>query len=71
MKTDENIYETFVRTVCVHCKNRTTNLCEIKKDMNGEARCMHYEKNKEFEGYKEFKGRLAEQSKPLMKGIVK
>lgn len=71
MRTDENIYETYVRTVCVHCKNRTTNLCEIKKDLNGNAKCTYYEKNKEFEGYKEFKGRIAEQSKPLMKGIVR
>lgn len=71
MRTDENIYETYVRTICTNCKNRTTNLCEIKKDINGEARCMHYEKNKEFEGYKEFKGRLTHQSKPIMKGIIK
>lgn len=71
MRTDENIYETYVRTICSNCKNRPTNLCEIKKDMNGTAKCNYFEKEKEFEGYKEFKGRLAEQSKPLMKGIIR
>lgn len=71
MITNENIYETFVRTVCIHCKNRPSSLCEIKKDINGNANCAYYEKNKEFEGYKEFKGRTAYQNKPVMKNILK
>ena len=71
MKTNENIYETYVREVCANCKNRPTNLCEIKKDINGKAKCMYYEKDKEFKGYEKFKGRTAQQSKPIMKGITK
>lgn len=71
MRTDENIYETYVRTICSYCKNRHLDLCHITIDMNGTAKCNYFKKEKEFEGYKEFKGRLAEQSKPLMKGIVR
>lgn len=71
MITNENIYETYVRTICSYCKNRYLDLCHITIDMNGTAKCNYFEKEKEFEGYKEFKGRIAEQSKPLMKGIIK
>ena len=67
----ENIYETYVRTVCINCKNRSSNLCEIKKDISGKAKCAFYEKENEVKGYSAFKGRTANQSKPLMKGINK
>ena len=71
MITKESIYQTYVRTICSYCKNRYLDLCHIKKDIEGNLKCTYYEKDKEFEGYKEFKGRLAQQSKPIMKNILK
>ena len=71
MITKESIYQTYVRTICSNCKNRHLDLCHITIDMNGKARCRYYEKDKELEGYKEFKGRTAQQSKPIMKNINK
>jgi len=63
----ETIYETYIRTLCSNCKNRRTNLCEIRKDIKGTAKCVYYQKDKETEGYKQFRGRLANQSQPIMK----
>ncbi len=71
MKTKETIYETFVRAICSNCKNRHLDLCNIRRNIEGSLKCIYYEKDKEFEGYKEFKGRLAHQSKPIMKNIIK
>lgn len=71
MITKESIYQTYVRTICSNCKNRHLDLCHITIDMNGIARCRYYEKDKEFRGYEKFKGRTANQSKPIMKGITK
>lgn len=64
---NETIYETYIRELCSNCKNRTLNLCNIRKNIKGNLRCIYYEKDKEFEGYKEFKGRTANQRKPIMK----
>ncbi len=66
MKT-ETIYETYIRTLCSNCKNRQTNLCEIRKDINGTLKCCYYDKDKDAEGYKKFEGRLANQNKPIMR----
>lgn len=63
----ETIYETYIRTICSNCKNRKLNLCEIRKDINETLKCSYYIKEKETEGYKEFKGRLARQEKPIMR----
>ena len=71
MITNENIYQTYVRTICCNCKNRHLDLCHITIDTKGIAKCAYYEKDKELQGYKEFKGRLAQQSKPIMKNILK
>lgn len=71
MITKESIYQTYVRTICSNCKNRHLDLCHITIDMNGKARCRYYEKDKDFKGYEKFKGRTANQSKPIMKGINK
>ena len=67
----ETIYETYKRTVCSNCRNKLSNLCDIKKDIEGKAKCVYYEKENELTGYKAFKGRTANQSKPIMKGINK
>lgn len=71
MITNENIYQTYVRTICCNCKNRHLDLCCITTDMKGTARCSYYEKDKEYKGYEKFKGRTASQSKPIMKNILK
>lgn len=71
MITKESIYQTYVRTICTNCKNRHLDLCHIRTNIKGNLQCIFYDKDKEFQGYKEFKGRIAEQSKPLMKGIIR
>ena len=63
----ESIYETYTRTLCSNCKNRKTNLCEIRKDIKGTIKCCYYIKDKDIEGYKKPLIRLAVQEKPLMK----
>lgn len=60
-------YETYAIKLCTNCKNRRLNLCEIRKDINGTLKCVYYKKDKEIEGYKQFKGRLANQEKPIMR----
>lgn len=63
----ETIYETYIRQICSNCKNRKENLCDIRRDIRGTLRCVYYEKNRQQEGYKQFKGRMANQGKPIMK----
>ena len=63
----ETIYETYIRTLCSNCKNRRTNLCEIRKDIIGTLKCSYYIKGKEQKGYKQFQGRTANQRKPIMR----
>ena len=62
----ETIYETYIRTLCSNCKNRSTNLCEIRKDITGTLKCSYYIKDKEQKGYKQLI-RLAKQQKPIMR----
>lgn len=63
----ETIYETYTRTVCSICKNKKLDLCNIRKNIKGNLKCVYYEKDKEMTGYKRFKGRTANQGKPIMK----
>ena len=63
----ETIYETYTRTLCINCKNRNLNLCEIRKRIDGTLKCCYYQKDKHIEGYKKFEGRLANQGKPIMR----
>ena len=65
----ESIIDTYARTICVNCKNRNTDLCEVRKTVDNTFRCIYYEKEKENKGYEKFKGRIADQQKPIMKGI--
>ena len=67
----ETIYETYIRQICSNCKNRKADLCNIKQDKTGTLRCIYYIKDKQHKGYKQFKGRTANQNKPIMKGIAK
>lgn len=67
----ETIYETYIRQICSNCKNRKADLCEIRRNTKGNLKCVYYIKDKQHEGYKQFKGRTANQNKPIMKGIAK
>lgn len=67
MKTNETIEETYKRIICNNCSNKKTNLCEIRRNINGNLHCCYYSKEKEIKGYKDFKGRTAYQNKPIMK----
>lgn len=63
----ETIYQTYVRTLCSNCKNKDTNLCEIRRNTNGNLQCCYYVKDKEQKRYKKFQGRTANQRKPIMR----
>lgn len=63
----ETIYETYTRTLCSNCKNRKTNLCEIRKDINGTLKCCYYIKDKDIAGYKREEIITAKRQKALMK----
>ena len=63
----ETIYETYIRTLCSNCKNRQTNLCEIRKDIKGTLKCCYYIKDKDTEGYKREEIVTAKRKKPIMK----
>lgn len=69
--TNEPIHETYKRILCSNCKNKDTNICEIRKNIKGNMKCCYYERSKKQDGYKPFKGRTANQNKPLMKNILK
>lgn len=45
-KTEETIYETYKRTLCVECENRRNDkdLCRITVTRDLKARCFNYER---------------------------
>lgn len=43
-KNKETIYETYVRILCKDCKNKDKDLCEIKINRNGIAKCIDYKR---------------------------
>ena len=45
-KTEETIYETYKRTLCVECENRRNDkdLCKITVTRDLKARCFNYER---------------------------
>lgn len=60
----------YIETECVNCKNRTTDLCDIriiKTDRTICTKCVYYEKDNEPQGFKKQLIRTAKQNKPLMK----
>ena len=63
----ETIFETYLRTICSNCKNGDSCTEELRRRLDNTVRCWEYIKDKEIEGYKEFKGRLANQEKPIMR----
>ena len=66
----ETIYETYIRQICSNCKNRKVALCDIRRDIKGTLRCIYYERDKQHEGYKQFKGITAKQDKPIIKNLI-
>lgn len=63
----ETIYETYIRTLCSNCKNKESNLCEIRKDINGTLKCCYYLKDKHIQGYKKEETITAKKGKPIMR----
>lgn len=63
----ETIYETYIRQLCSNCKNRKLDLCNIRTNIRGNIQCKYYEREKNIKGYEKFKGRLAQQEKPIMR----
>ena len=69
--TNEERFEKYIETECSNCKNRTTDLCDIRISIDSDGtiftKCAYYEKENEPEGYKKKLIRFAKQNKPLMK----
>ncbi len=63
----ESIYETYTKTLCINCKNRKLDLCNIRRNVKGNLQCCYYEKDKNIEGYKQQLCITAKQKKPIMK----
>lgn len=43
----EDILDTYVRTVCIHCKNKNTDLCDVRRNIERKLQCTFYEKKVE------------------------
>ena len=63
----ETIYETYIRTLCSNCKNKSLDLCNVRKNIRGNLQCCYYIKDKQHEGYNKYLCRTAEQEKPIMR----
>lgn len=46
-KEVESIWDTYKRELCSRCKNRKTDLCEIRRCIDGTYKCIYYERGKE------------------------
>lgn len=44
-----SIYDTYKKHICSNCKNKHTDLCEIKRRYDNTLYCNSYDKEKEFE----------------------
>lgn len=74
--TNEERFKKYVEENCKNCKNRKTDLCDIRIVVKGdliETRCQFYEKESKIEGYKDkIKMNVtARKQKSIMKGIDK
>jgi len=68
--SNEERYKKYLEEHCKNCKNKKTELCDIRIsaiDNIVRTKCINYIKEKEREGYKKFKGRIASQEKPIMR----
>lgn len=67
----KNAYERFVEEICSDCKDREKKDCEIRRRIDGTLYCEPYERESKLKKKKkQYIGITAEQSKPLMKGLV-
>lgn len=67
----KNTYERFIEEICINCKDKERKECEIRKRTDGTLYCEPYERESRPEKKKrQYIGITAEQSKPLMKGLV-
>ena len=62
----ENIYETYVRTVCANCKNKKECQEELRQRIDGTIKCDNYVRESKNEGYKKQKQITAKRNKSLM-----
>ena len=63
-------YRKYIETQCPNCKNRVTDLCEIRIiQFDGEiiTSCVYFEKDKEVEKPKKRLWTTAKRKRPLMK----
>ncbi len=71
--TNEERFKKYIQENYKNCKNRTTDLCDIREKMDGTLKCIYYEREKKQEGYKD-KIKInvtAKRNKPIMEGIDK
>lgn len=68
----KNTYERFVEEICINCKDKEKKDCEIRRKIDGTLYCEPYERasRPEKKKKKQYIGITAEQSKPIMKGLV-
>lgn len=63
-------YKKYIETQCCNCKNKETDLCEIRItafDGTISTKCAYYIKDKEVQKPKKILRRTAKQKKPLMR----
>lgn len=65
-----NVFEVYRDNLCKNCKNKTSNLCEIRQLIDGTVKCIYYEREEKLKGYREKKRMTvtAKRNKPIMKG---
>ena len=43
-----NVFEVYRDNLCKNCKNKTSNLCEIRQLIDGTVKCIYYERNRKM-----------------------
>ena len=73
MKTNESIFDIFLKEICSNCKKDKYCQEELRRRLDNTVKCYEYEKVEEKEEYKK-KTKVtvtAKKNKPIMKGIIK
>ena len=47
MGENMNIFDEYEKMICPYCKNKDTNLCEIRECIDGTIKCAYYQRDKE------------------------
>ena len=67
----KNKFERFKEEICNNCKNKEKEYCKIVERIDGTLYCEPYERaSRPKKKKKQYMGITAEQSKPIMKGLV-